>query len=50
MDEQKIKNMIFCQFITGGGLSAPDYLDNSEQAIWNKIVAQIELAELDNGE
>lgn len=49
MDEQKIKNMIFAQFITGGGLSAPSHLDNTEQAIWNRIVAQIEIGEMDQG-
>lgn len=50
MDEQKIKNMIFTQFIGGGGLSAPDHLDNAEQAYWNRIVAQIEMGEMDNGD
>lgn len=50
MDEQKIRNMIFTQFIGGGGLSAPENLDNDEQASWNKIVAQIEMGEMDNGD
>lgn len=50
MDEQKIKNLIFAQFITGGGLSAPSNLDSAEQAAWNRIVAQIEMADMDNGD
>lgn len=50
MDEQKIKNMIFAQFITGCGLSAPSHLDNTEQSIWNRIVAQIEIGEMDHGD
>lgn len=50
MDEQKIKTMLFAQFIGGGGLLPPAYLDNDERRIWNKVVAQIELAEMDRGE
>ena len=50
MDEQKIKSMLFAQFIGGGGLLPPASLDNDERRIWNKVVAQIELAEMDQGD
>ena len=50
MDEHKIKTMIYDQFIGGGGLLPPADLDNDERRIWNKAVAQIELAEMDQGE
>jgi len=50
MDEQTIKSMLFAQFIGGDGLLPPSDLDNDERRIWNKVVAQIELAEMDQGE
>lgn len=50
MDEQKIKSLLFAQFISGGGLLPPADLDNDERRIWNKVVPQIELAEMDQGE
>jgi phage terminase small subunit len=50
MNDNEIKALIVNQYIRTGSMTPPDYLDNAERKIWNRVVASIEVMEMDHGQ